>query len=163
MKFSACNQFRGRIEALMPAFDRIEVAIALNAEDRLIASVSRRSSEALELRPGADIDVLFTANDVLVGTGTPVQIGASNVFCGRIAAISEYPACVEVMMSTRSGLTLHAQVAAAALHHLDLCLGAPVYFVVRSVQLLLATPVKAYRQERPAALCVPPRTRIHSS
>lgn len=68
MRFSARNQFAGTVESVVAGAVNDEVTIALPAGLRVVAIVTRASSQAMGLRPGVAATALVKASSVMLVT-----------------------------------------------------------------------------------------------
>jgi len=82
MKTSARNQFAGTVIGLREGDVDFEVRLRLDAENELVAIITRESAETLNLRMGMELTALVKSSSVLLLTDAKVRTTARNHLWG---------------------------------------------------------------------------------
>ena len=140
MKTSARNQWLGVVGAIRAGAVNDEVELQLPGGARLVAIITRDSTEALGLRLKQNVIALVKASSVLLASGLGAgQLSARNRFEGRVQQISPGAVNAEVTVQTHEGLAVVAIVNQASVGTLGLQPGAEVSVLFQASDVILAT------------------------
>lgn len=138
MRTSARNQWQGRVLALRAGPVNAEVTVALDAVNRLVATVTRESIEALDLCPGREVYALVKASAVvLAAAGGGLETSARNRLCGTVRRLVRGPVNVEVVLGLDGGKTLAATVTREGVQALGLAEGVRACALFKASQVIL--------------------------
>ena len=136
MKISARNQFTGTVSAVRTGAVNDEIELTLPGGARIVAVVTRESTQALGLRPNVQAIALIKASAVLLATELDdVRLSARNQLAGRVDTVSAGPVHCEVVLSLDGGGQIAAVVTQASGQALGLAPG------VRATALFKASSV----------------------
>lgn len=143
VKTSARNQWVGRVAALRAGAvnDEVEVELPDHASGtRLVATITRDSTEALGLRVDETVIVMVKASAVLLATGLgDARLSAGNRLEGTVKVVKPGAVNAEVTVETTGGHAVVAVVTQGSVVALGLVPGAPVVALVKASDLILAT------------------------
>lgn len=121
-RFEAGSVINTRVDGHDPAF----------AISRLTFAGGAFLVPRIDVPEGTEIRVRVRARDVTLSKARPQSISALNVFSGTIREISEDGgASVEVLVDI--GVPLWARISAKSRHDLELCVGAPVFAILKAM------------------------------
>jgi molybdate transport system regulatory protein len=141
MKTSARNQFKGTISVIHSGAVNDEIELTLPGGDRIVAVVTRESSQRLGLTVGGTAIALVKAPWVLLVTEEEdIQFSARNHFQGTVHAIHAGAVNAEVVVSLEGGAQLVAIVTRESCDGLGLKVGQPVSAIFKASSVILATP-----------------------
>ncbi len=137
--------FVGTVSALHAGAVNDEVELTLPGGARIVAVVTRESTEQLGLRVGATAIALIKSSWVMVATGLAtdpdgLKLSARNQLPGTVAALTPGAVNAEVLLDLDGGGTLAAIVTQASAEALGLAPGvrAMAFFKASSVILAVA-------------------------
>jgi molybdate transport system regulatory protein len=140
VKTSARNQWVGSISAIRAGAVNDEVEVLLPGGARLLATVTRTSTETLGLRLKQTVIVLVKSSAVLLATGLQeARVSAGNRLEGVVTAVTPGAVNAEVLVEAEGGVPVVAIVTQASVEALGLRPGAAVTALVKASDLLLAT------------------------
>lgn len=140
MKTSARNQWLGVVSAIRAGAVNDEVELQLPGGARLVAIITRDSTEALGLRLKQNVIALVKAPAVLLASGLGAgQLSARNRYEGRVQQVSPGAVNAEVTVHTDDGLAVVAIVNQASVATLGLAPGAAVSVLFQASDVILAT------------------------
>lgn len=140
MKTSARNQWLGEVAAIRAGAVNDEVELHLSGGARLVATITRDSSEALGLRLKQPVIALVKASSVLLATGLGTgRLSARNRYEGRVQQVSPGAVNAEVSVQADDGLAVVAIVNQASVATLGLAPGTAVSVLVQASDVILAT------------------------
>lgn len=137
MKTSARNQFAGTITGLREGDVDFEVRLRLDAENELVAVITRESAENLGLQIGMEINALAKSSSVLLLTDAEVRTTARNHLWGEITRISEGSVNAEVTLALPGGKTVCAVVTHDSVANLGLAVGGRACAVFKASTVIL--------------------------
>lgn len=123
MQTSARNRFVGTVEQVRTDAISAEVALQLGNKTRVFTAVTRECVEAMQLKPGAEVQAVVEASAVLLGTDRALKTSAANRLWGEVSRVQEGPVNADVTLLLPGGLTLAAVITVGSLHRLDLLVG----------------------------------------
>jgi molybdate transport system regulatory protein len=149
MKTSARNQFVGTVSALHAGAVNDEVELTLPGGARIVAVVTRESTEQLGLHVGATAIALIKSSWVMLATGLAtglatdpdgLKLSARNQLPGTVATLTPGAVNAEVLLDLDGGGTLAAIVTQGSVEALGLAVGvrAMAFFKASSVILAVA-------------------------
>ena len=140
MKTSARNQWVGVVGAVRAGAVNDEVEVRMPGGARVVAIITRESTEALGLRLKQSVAALVKSSAVVLATELgDAKLSARNRFDGRITAMTPGAVNAEIMVQTDGGLPVVAIVAQASVAGLGLTVGAAVSVVFKASDVILAT------------------------
>ncbi|GAB4036417.1 MAG: TOBE domain-containing protein [Rubrivivax sp.] len=139
VKTSARNQWVGTVGAIRAGAVSDEVELRLPGPVRLVAIVTRESTDALGLRLQQTVIAMVKASAVLLATGLDAaRVSARNRLDGHVVAVRPGAVNAEVTLEAAGGLPVVAIAPQAAVHELGLAPGAPVTALVQASDVVLA-------------------------
>ena len=124
MKTSARNQFNGTVTAVRSGAVNDEVELTLPGGARIVAVVTRDSTEWLGLRTNIAAFALIKASSILIATGMDGgRISARNQLSGVVSSVTPGTVNSEVVIEMDGGGTIAAIVTQASAAHLGLAAG----------------------------------------
>ena len=124
MKTSARNQFNGTVTAVRAGAVNDEVELTLPGGARIVAVVTRDSTESLGLRTHIAAFALIKASSILVATDMEgVRVSARNQLSGVVSTITPGAVNSEVVIDMDGGGTIAAIITQASAKHLGLVVG----------------------------------------
>jgi len=124
MKTSARNQFNGTVTAVRAGAVNDEVELTLPGGARIVAVVTRESTESLGLRTHIAAFALIKASSILIATGMDGgRISARNQLSGVVSSVTPGTVNSEVVIEMDGGGTIAAIVTQASAAHLGLAAG----------------------------------------
>jgi molybdate transport system regulatory protein len=142
MKASARNQFFGKVTAIEVGAVTTEVEVGLKGGNKIIATVTKASGEALGIKQGVEVVALVKAPHVIIVTDTGgYRLSARNQLTGTISNVHKGSVNAEVVIDLSGGDTVAATVTNESVDTLGLAVGgkATAVFKAGSVVLGVAT------------------------
>ncbi|WP_084162565.1 TOBE domain-containing protein [Paraburkholderia bannensis] len=140
LRTSARNQLYGTVAALVRGAVNDEVSIELPGGQRLAATVTRESAEALGLAEGAAVVALVKASSVVLVAGgeeAAARLSARNRLSGVVNGVRRGVVNAEVTLELPGGIVIAAVVTDASVEALGLDIGASVTAVFKASSVLL--------------------------
>ena len=137
MKTSARNQFAGEIVGMRSGQVDFEVRLRLDAENELVAVITRESAESLGLTMGMELFAMVKSSSILLLTDTRVKTTARNHLWGEVSRIHEGPVNSEVILTLPSGKTVCAVVTHDSIGKLELQVGQQACAVFKASSVIL--------------------------
>ncbi|MEY8879209.1 MAG: TOBE domain-containing protein [Leptothrix sp. (in: b-proteobacteria)] len=142
MKTSARNQFLGVVSAIRAGAVNDEVELTLPGGARLVAVVTRESTESLGLRLRGEAIALVQSGAVLLATGLEgTRLSARNQWPGVISAITPGAVNAEVVLDIAGGARIAAIVTQASVAELGLAIGVEAHACFKASSVILAVTV----------------------
>ena len=138
MKTSARNQFVGTVTAVRAGAVNDEVELALPGGARIVAIVTRDSTESLRLRTNMTAIALIKSSSVLIATDLEgAKLSARNQLPGTVSAVTPGAVNAEVSIDIDGGGSIAAIVTQGSVKSLGLAVGsrATAFFKASSVIL----------------------------
>jgi len=139
MRSSARNQFAGTVCALREGDVDYEVRLRLDADNELVAVITRESAENFQLHMGQELYALVKSSSILLLTDNKVKTTARNQLWGEISRIVDGPVNAEVTLVMPGGKSLCAVVTHDSLERLGLEVGGKVCAVFKASAVILCT------------------------
>ena len=137
MKTSARNQFAGQIVGLREGHVDFEVRLRLDAENELVAVITRESAETLGLAIGMEINALVKSSSVLLLTDANIRTTARNHLWGEITRIHDGPVNSEIILALPGGRSVCAVITHDSVEKLGLAVGEPACAVFKASAVIL--------------------------
>jgi molybdate transport system regulatory protein len=139
VKTSARNQWVGTVSAIRAGAVNDEVEVLLPGPTRLVAIVTRGSTDALGLRLQQTVIAMIKASSVLLATDlADAKVSARNRLDGTVAAVQPGAVNAEVTVEAAGGLQVVAIVTQGASDALGLSPGRAVTALVKASDVILA-------------------------
>jgi len=121
MKTSARNQWLGSVSAIRAGAVNDEIELTLPGGARLVAIVTRESTQSLGLRLGLTAIAIVESASVIVATGLQgARLSARNQLAGTVSAVTPGAVNAEVVIDVDGGGQIAAIVTQASVHDLGL-------------------------------------------
>ena len=137
MKTSARNQFAGQIVGLREGHVDFEVRLRLDAENELVAVITRESAETLGLAIGMEINALVKSSSVLLLTDANIRTTARNHLWGEITRIHDGPVNSEIILALPGGRSVCAVITHDSVEKLGLAVGEQACAVFKASAVIL--------------------------
>ncbi|HUP05950.1 MAG TPA: TOBE domain-containing protein [Caldimonas sp.] len=142
MKTSARNQFVGTVCGYRAGAVNDEVELALPAGPRIVAVVTRESTEQMGLKLGASAFALIKASSVLIATDLEgARLSARNQLAGRVVSVSTGAVNAEVVVDVGADLPMAAIITQASAKAMGLRPGRRVSAVFKASSVILGAMV----------------------
>lgn len=139
MKTSARNCLQGKVAAIRSGAVNDEIELALRGGARIVATVTRESTEALGLKPGVDAFALIKASSVIVATDLEgARVSARNQLPGTVSAVTPGAVNDEVVIDIDGGGSIVATITHASVKALGLAPGVRATGLVKASDVILA-------------------------
>ena len=140
VKTSARNQLTGIISGYKAGAINDEIELTLTGGARVVAVVTRTSTEQLGLKLGATAFALIKASSVLLATDLgDVRLSARNQLQGTVAAVTPGAVNAEVVLDIGGGAHLAAVVTQGSVAALDLAVGQRATAIFKASSVILGT------------------------
>jgi molybdate transport system regulatory protein len=127
MLTSARNQLSGKVSAIQRGAVNDEVEISLPDGQKVVAVVTRSSTEALNLDIGVDAFALIKASwIILLPIASGVRLSARNQLAGRVLKITSGAVNAEVTIELPSGNSIVATITNDSVSNLALAPGVAI-------------------------------------
>lgn len=130
------NTLRGKIEEINTKGQLSLVRISVNTE-KITAIVIDTPETASYLQIGGDINVLFKATEVVIGTGSSLSISLQNQFRGTIHTIKKGALLSKIVVETSVGM-IDSIITTNAVNKLKLAIGVEVTAMIKTNEIMLA-------------------------
>jgi molybdate transport system regulatory protein len=137
MQTSARNQFAGTICGLREGDVDFEVRVRLDADNELVAVVTRDSAENLGLQIGMKINALVKSSSILLLTDSGLRTTARNQLWGEITRISDGLVNAEITLAMPGGKSVCAVVTHGSVAQLGLTVGERACAVFKASSVIL--------------------------
>lgn len=139
MRTSARNQFLGTVTAVRSGAVNDEIELGLPGGTRLVAIVTRQSTQALGLRTQQSVIALIKASNVLLATGLEdAKVSARNQLVGTVSKVTPGAVNAEVVLDLGGGEQIVAIVTEASVERLQLAPGVRATALVKASDVILA-------------------------
>jgi len=140
MKTSARNQFIGKVAALHPGSVNDEVDIEISGGQRIVAIVTRESSQNLGLAVGREVFALVKAPSVVIAVDIgKAKLSTRNRLEGKIARLSTGAVNSEVVVDLPAGGSIAAIVTKESADNMGLKPGAKVTALFKASNVIVGT------------------------
>ena len=142
MKTSARNQFNGTVTAVRSGAVNDEVELTLPGGARIVAVVTRESTESLGLRTHMAAFALIKASSILVATDLEgAKLSARNQLRGKVASVTPGAVSSEVVITIEGGGSIAAIVTQASAKELKLAPGVQATALFKASSVILGVMV----------------------
>ena len=139
MKTSARNQFVGTVTAVRSGAVNDEVELSLPGGPRIVAVVTRASTESLGLRTNMTAIALIKSSSVLIATDLEgAKLSARNQLPGTVSAVTPGAVNAEVIIDIDGGGSIAAIVTQGSVKALGLAVGSPATAFFKASSVILA-------------------------
>ncbi|WP_354681057.1 TOBE domain-containing protein [Cupriavidus plantarum] len=140
VRTSARNKLFGTVEAVRRGAVNDEVTLRLPGGQRIVATITRESTETLELAPGVEAFALIKASSVLIGAeDVGGQLSASNQLPGHVARVVDGAVNAEIVLQLDGGGTIAAIVPHTAIADLSLAEGTRAIAIFKASSVIVGT------------------------
>lgn len=140
MKTSARNQFSGTVSAIRIGAVNNEIELALHRDARIVAIITRESTEALGLALGSEAFALVPSSDVIIATDLGGgKISARNQLPGTVSSLVPGAVNTEVILEMDGGGHIAAMVTNAGMEALALGPGKRAIAIFKASSVILGT------------------------
>jgi len=141
MRTSARNQFFGTITRVVPGAVNDEIELAIAGGQKIVAIVTRESTDNLALAPGRQVFALIKSSSVIVMTaGEGVRLSARNQLAGTVARLTRGAVNAEVVIALGGGSTVAATVTNESVDTLGLAEGLAATALFKASSVILGVP-----------------------
>ena len=140
MKTSARNQFAGVVRAIRPGAVNDEIELAIIGDQRLVATVTRESTQELGLAVGAKAFALVKASSIVLvvgGDAATLRLSARNQLAGHISRLVDGAVNCEVILTLPGGGSVAAIVPQAAAQEMGLAVGVAASAVFNAASVIV--------------------------
>lgn len=138
MKTSARNQFSGTVSSVTTGAVNDEIELTLAGGARIVAVVTRGSSDSLELKTGATAFALIKASSVIIATDLEgATLSARNQLPGTVSAITHGAVNAEVVIDLDAGGSIAAVVTRSSAQALGLAKGSRATAIFKASSVIL--------------------------
>ena len=130
------NELRGHIKTVEVSGNLSLVAVELQNGQLLKAIVIDTPQSASYLKPETAIAVVFKENEVIIGTGTQLQISLQNQIPARISALEKGKLLCKLKLQSTAG-NLSSIISSAAVEQLKLEVGQEVTAMIKLNEVML--------------------------
>jgi molybdate transport system regulatory protein len=139
LKTSARNQFAGTVTAVRSGAVNDEVELTLHGGSRIVAIITRDSTQALGLRTGITAFALLMSSSVMVAMGIEgAKISARNQLPGVVSSVTPGAVNAEVIIDLDGGGNIAATVTQASLQELAFAPGTRATALFKASSVILA-------------------------
>ena len=137
---SARNQFGGKVTRIVPGAVNDEVELQLSGGERIVATLTRMSTQQLALNVGSDAVALVKASSVMVGLpgAGAMKLSARNQLVGTISRVVPGAVNTEVVIALAGGNSMAAVVTNTSAKSMRLEEGKPVIAIFDASSVILA-------------------------
>lgn len=141
MKTSARNQFSGKVLAVKHGAVNDEVLLEIVGGQRIVATITRDSSDSLGLEAGVEAFALIKASSVIVATELgDVKLSARNRLNGKVSRVLPGAVNTEVSIELQGGGVIAAIVTRDSADALALEVGAEASAIFKASSVIIGTP-----------------------
>lgn len=136
---SARNHFAGKVVKLTRGAVNDEVQVELAGGERIIAIVTRESTESLELKPARPVIALIKASSILIATESEprLKLSARNQLRGIVKRITRGAVNSEVVVELKGGVSAAAIITNASVKALKLAKGKSAVVIFKASSVIL--------------------------
>ena len=139
MKTSARNQFVGTVSSVRSGAVNDEIELRLSGGSRIVAIITRESTESLKLRTNMTAMALIKSSSVLIATDLEgAKLSARNQLPGTVSAVTPGAVNAEVTIEIDGGGSIAAVVTQGSVKALGLAQGARAMAFFKASSVILA-------------------------
>ncbi|WP_036171373.1 TOBE domain-containing protein [Massilia sp. 9096] len=141
MKTSARNQFFGTVTRIQSGAVNDEIELDIAGGQRIVAIVTRDSTEHLGLQPGRQAFALIKSSSVILATDTgAARFSARNQLSGTIARLTPGAVNTEVVIDLAGGGSVAAVITNDSATMLELAPGKPATAMFKASSVIVGVP-----------------------
>lgn len=141
MKTSARNQFFGTVVAVKTGAVNDEIELEVLGGHRIIAIVTRGSTESLGLKVGAEAFALIKSSSIIVVTDDEgARFSARNRLAGKVVRVQPGAVNTEVVLELPGGAAVAAIITNDSCEALDLAEGKTASAMFKASSVILGVP-----------------------
>jgi molybdate transport system regulatory protein len=141
MKTSARNQFFGTVTRIQPGAVNDEIELDIAGGHRIVAIVTRDSTEQLGLQLGRQAFALIKSSSVILATDTgDARFSARNQLSGNIARLTPGAVNTEVVIDLAGGGSVAAVITNDSATMLELAPGKPATAMFKASSVIVGVP-----------------------
>ncbi|MDR2240869.1 MAG: TOBE domain-containing protein [Zoogloeaceae bacterium] len=141
MKTSARNQFLGTVSAVRRGAVNDEIDLDIPGRQKIVAIITRESTDSLGLKPGAEAFALIKASSIIVATDTAgAKLSARNCLTGVVARIQPGAVNAEVVIALPGGGAIAAIITSASAAELGLAIGGEASALFKASSVIIGVP-----------------------
>jgi len=141
MKTSARNQFSGKVVGLKHGAVNDEVTLEILGGQRIVATVTRDSTESLGLVMDGEAFALIKASSVIIVTDAEgARFSARNQLAGTVSRVQEGAVNSEVTITLPGGGAIAAIVTRESASNLSLAVGAAATAIFKATSVIVGVP-----------------------
>lgn len=141
MKTSARNQFFGTVTRVRPGAVNDEIELDIAGGHRIVAIVTRESTENLGLQPGRQAFALIKSSSVILVTNEDgARFSARNQLAGTVARLTPGAVNTEVVIDLPGGGSVAAIITNDSAQALELAPDAPVTALFKASSVIIGAP-----------------------
>jgi molybdate transport system regulatory protein len=141
MKTSARNQFFGTVSRVRPGAVNDEIELDIAGGHRIVAIVTRESTESLGLQPGRQAFALIKSSSVILVTHEEgARFSARNQLPGTVSRLTPGAVNTEVVIDLPGGGSVAAIITNDSAHALELASGKPVTAMFKASSVIVGVP-----------------------
>lgn len=138
MKTSARNHFVGTVTSVRSGAVNDEVELTLHGGARIVAVVTRESTESLGLRTNMTAFALIKASSIIVATDLAGgRLSARNQLTGTVVAVTPGAVNSEIVIETSGGQSIAAIVTLSSMKTLGLAVGVEATAIFKASSVIL--------------------------
>lgn len=141
MKTSARNQFQGKVTRVTPGAVNDEIELEVAGGQKIIATVTRESTNELELKVGAEAFALIKSSSIIVVTDEQgARFSARNRLPGTVGRLRTGAVNTEVEIYLPGGGTVSAIITNTSSDSLGLTQGMPASAIFKASSVIIGVP-----------------------
>lgn len=141
MKTSARNQFLGKVSHVKQGAVNDEVELEIAGGQKIVAIITRDSTENLELHVGAEAFALIKASSIIVMTDDQgAKLSARNRLAGTVSRLLPGAVNTEVVIALPNGGSIAAIITNESSNSLGLAVGLPATAIFKASSVILGVP-----------------------
>ena len=140
---SARNHFAGRISRIVKGAVNDEIELELAGGDRIVATITRESTQTLGLRRNGEAIALIKSSWIILGVdddSAPLKLSARNCLRGTISRITRGAVNSEVVVDLKGGASVVAVITHASAKALKLVPGKSANAIFKASSVILGVP-----------------------
>ena len=139
MKISARNQIKGTVCGVTIGAVNVEVQIRLNGGEIIVASITKESTETLEIKEGTEVIALVKAPQIIIATDLGgYRLSARNQLQGNVTKVTRGAVNSEIDIALSGGDLIAATVTNDSVDSLGLSEGQSAIAIFKAGSVILA-------------------------
>ena len=138
MKISARNVLTSKVDKVIKGAVNSEVDLTLQGGQKIVATITNTSAEALGLSSGKSAYAVIKASEVMIGKNVEGgKISARNVLSGVIDKVQDGAVNSEIIVGLPGGAKIVASITKESVHSLGLKQGENVNAIVKASNVMV--------------------------